>query len=153
MINWFCSTHLWFLICRNCRHVACLICLQQYVRYRKQFVMLKNLKPIILIYCSQKILHSALSVGNLFPATMLSQKPVLRIHDILVWIQIRGSMPLTNGSGSGSFYFHHRYWKCQLKNNCKKFFLHITSFFKGKKSIRSHITVEIKVLLTIFAYW
>jgi hypothetical protein len=32
---------------------------------------------------------------------------VLRIHDILVWIQIRGSMPLTNGSGSGSFYFHH----------------------------------------------
>ncbi len=31
--------------------------------------------------------------------------PVLRIHDILVWIririQIRGSMPLTNGSGSG----------------------------------------------------
>jgi hypothetical protein len=26
---------------------------------------------------------------------------VLRIHDILVWIRIRGSMPLTNGSGSG----------------------------------------------------
>ncbi len=23
---------------------------------------------------------------------------VLRIHDILVWIRIRGSMPLTNGS-------------------------------------------------------
>ncbi len=43
--------------------------------------------------------------------------PVLRIHDILVWIRIRirirGSMPLTNesgcvfGSGSGSCYFHH----------------------------------------------
>jgi hypothetical protein len=36
---------------------------------------------------------------------------VLRIHDVLVWIQIRirirGSMPLTNGSGFGSFYFHH----------------------------------------------
>jgi hypothetical protein len=37
---------------------------------------------------------------------------VFRIHDILVWIRIRGSMPLTNGSGSGfgsgslSFYFH-----------------------------------------------
>jgi hypothetical protein len=28
---------------------------------------------------------------------------VLRIHDILVCIRIRGSMPLTNGSGS--FYF------------------------------------------------
>jgi hypothetical protein len=26
---------------------------------------------------------------------------MLRIHDILVWIRIRGSMPLTNGSGSG----------------------------------------------------
>jgi hypothetical protein len=34
---------------------------------------------------------------------------VLRIRDILVWIRIwiRGSMPLTNGSGCGSFYFHH----------------------------------------------
>jgi hypothetical protein len=36
---------------------------------------------------------------------------VLPIHDILVWIRIRirGSMPLTNGSGCGSesFYFHH----------------------------------------------
>ncbi len=29
--------------------------------------------------------------------------PVLRIHDILVWIRIRGSMPLTNGSGSCYF--------------------------------------------------
>jgi hypothetical protein len=31
--------------------------------------------------------------------------PVLRIHDILGWIRIwiRGSMPLTNGSGSGTF--------------------------------------------------
>ncbi len=27
-------------------------------------------------------------------------EPVLRIHDILVWIRIRGSMRLTNGSGS-----------------------------------------------------
>jgi hypothetical protein len=32
---------------------------------------------------------------------------VLRIHDILGWIRIRGSMPLTNGSGSGSCYFRH----------------------------------------------
>jgi hypothetical protein len=30
---------------------------------------------------------------------------VLRIHDFLVWIRIRGSMPLTNGSGS--CYFRH----------------------------------------------
>jgi hypothetical protein len=27
-------------------------------------------------------------------------RPVLRIHDILVWIRIRGSLPLTSGSGS-----------------------------------------------------
>ncbi len=33
--------------------------------------------------------------------------PVLRIHVILVWIRIRGSMPLTNGFGCGSCYFHH----------------------------------------------
>ncbi len=39
------------------------------------------------------------------------RSPVLRIHGILVWIRIRiwirGSMPLTNGSGSGSCYFPH----------------------------------------------
>ncbi len=38
-------------------------------------------------------------------ATLLNHEypqfePVLRIRDILVWIRIRGSMPLTNGSGS-----------------------------------------------------
>jgi hypothetical protein len=54
---------------------------------------------------------------------------VLRIHDILVWIQIRiwirirGFMPLTNESG----------------------------FFKDKKSERSHKTLEINLFLTIFA--
>jgi hypothetical protein len=32
-----------------------------------------------------------------------AQKPVFRIHDILGWIRIRGSMPLTNGSGSCYF--------------------------------------------------
>jgi hypothetical protein len=41
----------------------------------------------------------------------IALKPVLRIHDILVWIRIwiRGSMPLTNGFGcrSGSCTFHH----------------------------------------------
>jgi hypothetical protein len=40
------------------------------------------------------------------PATQLAavqvDKSVFRIHDILVRIRIRGSMPLTNGSGSGS---------------------------------------------------
>jgi len=54
-----------------------------------------------------------------------SLEPVLQIHDILVWIRIRirGSMPLTNGSGSGSVcgsgssYFHHWPSRCQQKTN------------------------------------
>ncbi len=50
---------------------------------------------------------------------------VLRIHDILVWIRIRGSMPLTNGSecGSGSFHFHHWPSRCQQKNQCLLYLL------------------------------
>jgi hypothetical protein len=84
-------------------------------------------------------------------------EPVLRIHDILVWIRIRirESMPHTNGSGS--FCFHHLPSRCQQKTNLKKFFCILlfegtfASFFKGKKSKRSHKTVEIKVFLTIFA--
>ncbi len=90
-------------------------------------------------------------------------RAVLRIHDIFVWIQIhiRGSMPLTNGSGSGcgsgSCYFYHWPSRRQQKNIKKRFFCLLlfegtfTSIFKDKKSKRSHKTVEIKVLLTIFA--
>ncbi len=46
--------------------------------------------------------------------------PVLRIHDILVSIRIRGYMPLTNGSGS--CYFHHWPSRRQQKTNLKKSF-------------------------------
>ncbi len=70
---------------------------------------------------------------------------VLRIHDSLGWIRIRlwirGSMPLT--SGSGSCYFRHWPSRCQQKTNfLTQFFLLITfeatftSFFKDKKSKR-----------------
>ncbi len=38
------------------------------------------------------------------PIPEASKQAVLRIHDILGWIRIRGSMPLTNGSGFGSGY-------------------------------------------------
>jgi hypothetical protein len=50
-------------------------------------------------------------------------QPVFRIHDILVWIRIRirGSMPLTNGSGSGTFYFPLTF-KMPKKTNLKKIF-------------------------------
>jgi hypothetical protein len=40
-----------------------------------------------------------------FTGSMVESLFLLRIHYILVWIRIRGSMPPTNGSGSGSFYF------------------------------------------------
>jgi hypothetical protein len=56
-----------------------------------------------------------------FKQQIQAKKSVLRIHDILVWIRIRirGSMPLTNGSGfaSGSCYFHHRPSRRQQKTN------------------------------------
>ncbi len=90
--------------------------------------------------------------------TKVSYQPMLRIHDILVWIRIRGSMPLTNGSGS-----HFRHWpsRGQQKTdffNDKVFLLFtfwgtFTSFFKDIKPNRSntsYITVGIKVFLTIF---
>jgi hypothetical protein len=48
-----------------------------------------------------------------FGGEILYFRSVFRIHDILVWIRIRirGSVPLTNGSGSrfvsGSCFFRH----------------------------------------------
>jgi hypothetical protein len=67
---------------------------------------------------------------------------MLEIGDIFVWIQISGSVLLTNGSGSGS-----------CKQATKKFFClslfegTFTSSFKDKKSKRSHKTVGIKGFL------
>ncbi len=92
-------------------------------------------------------------------------KAVLRIHDILVriWIRIRGSLPLTNGPGSGfwsgSCYIRHWPSRRQQKQFFDKVFLlitfwrYITSFFKDKKSKRSHKTLGNKVFLTTFAWW
>jgi hypothetical protein len=72
---------------------------------------------------------------------------VLQIRDILVWIRIRGSMLLTNGSGfgsgCGSFYFHNSS-RCQQKTNLKKSFpahyflkvlLHHFSKIKSQKEV------------------
>ncbi len=47
---------------------------------------------------------------------------VFRIHDILVWIRIRGSMPLTNGSGSCYF----RHWPSRYQQKTTNF---LTQFF------------------------
>ncbi len=78
-----------------------------------------------------------------------------------VRIQIRGSMPLTNGSGFGSCYFRHWTSRRQQKSNLfKKFFYLLlfegafTSFSKNKVKKKSqHRTVGIKIFLTIFAWW
>ncbi len=79
---------------------------------------------------------------------------MFRIHDILGWIRIRGSMPLTNGSGS--CYFRHWPSRCQQKLICNTIFSAyyllfegtFTSFFKDKKS-KSHKIVGIHV----FSYY
>ncbi len=57
---------------------------------------------------------------------------VLRIHGILVWIRIRGYMPLTNGAGSGSKSCNFRQ-NLQGANKIKfkqKFFLLLTTFLR-----------------------
>ncbi len=83
---------------------------------------------------------------------------MFRIHDILAWIRIRGSI-LTNGSGfgsasgfvSGSWYFFIDLQDANKKLITKSFsayyFLrvHLRSFFKDKNSKRSHKTVGIRV--------
>jgi hypothetical protein len=62
--------------------------------------------------------------ANIQYVSLIASAAVLRIHDILVWIRIRGSMPPTNGSGfgSGSFYYHHWPSRCHQKTNLKKSF-------------------------------
>jgi hypothetical protein len=87
--------------------------------------------------------------------------PVMRIHDILVWIRIRiwirGSMPLTNDpdpdADSDPAIFVIDLQDANRKQIFLKVFLLITftSFFIDKKSQTSHKAVVIKVFLTIFA--
>ncbi len=81
--------------------------------------------------------------------------PVLRIHDILVWIRIRirGSTPDNGPDPSISSLTY----KMQQKTNLKKSFFCIllfegtyTSFSKYKKSKRSHNTVGIRFFLILF---
>ncbi len=87
-------------------------------------------------------------------------QPVLRIHDILGWIRIRGSMRLTHGSGSGSFYFRHWPARCQQKTHFLTQFFWLMTFssyiyiiFQRYKFKKSPKIGGIKVFLTIFAWW
>jgi hypothetical protein len=53
--------------------------------------------------------YPSLTNGDRGVMVYLQFNAVLRIHNILVWIRVPGSLPLTNGSGfgSGSCYFRH----------------------------------------------
>ncbi len=84
---------------------------------------------------------------------------VLRIHDILGWIRIRRSMPLT--CGSGSCYFRHWPSRCQQKTNFQHNFFCLlpvlfegtcTSFFQDKSQKESQNRRN-QGFLTIFAWW
>ncbi len=69
---------------------------------------------------------------------------VLRIHEILVWIRIRGSIPLINGSGCGSGSCYFRQWP-EKKNYLKNFFCLLLfegtfkRFFTDKKSVKKSL--------------
>jgi hypothetical protein len=79
---------------------------------------------------------------------------VLRIHYILVWIRIRGSMPLINGPDPDPVIFVIDLQDANRNLIFKKvfcLFLFEGTFFKDEKSKRSHKTVGIKDFLTIFA--
>ncbi len=80
---------------------------------------------------------------------------MLRIHDILVRVRIRGSIPMTNGYGS--CYFHQWPSRSQQKIiffstfSCLLLFEGtFTSFFKDKKSQRSHKIAEINMFFVLF---
>jgi hypothetical protein len=90
--------------------------------------------PLVAVDGQPLLQHLRLSLCPAPAESRRGQIPVLRIHDILVWIRIRGSMHLNNGSGSS--YFRHRPSRGQQKTNLKKIFClllfegTITSFFK-----------------------
>ncbi len=82
---------------------------------------------------------------------------VFRIHDILLWIRIRGSMSLTKGSGF--WYFRHWPSRRQQKTNKKtkisayyfsKVHLHLFSKIKVQKKPQNSRNQD---FLTIFAWW
>ncbi len=99
----------------------------------------------MLIWCDTQIFN----LDFFILAIHLSFKPVLRIRDILVriWIRIRGSVPMTTGSGSGSSYFRH--WPSSAYYFLKVH-LHHFSKIKSPKTLK---TLEINVFLTIFSWW
>jgi hypothetical protein len=89
--------------------------------------------------------------------------PVFRVHDVLVWIRIRGSMPMTNGSGSESCYFRHWPSRRQQKTifYIKVCLLITFTFFKSQnsrdqgftlKACKGHLDVGRNSLLVLGKY-
>ncbi len=71
---------------------------------------------------------------------LLMYLPVLRIHDILGWIRIRGSMPLTNGSGS--CYYRHWPSRCQQKKKKKNFNTIFPAYYFLKVHLHHFSTIK-----------
>ena len=71
---------------------------------------------------------------------------MLRIQNILVWIRnwIRGSMPLTNGSGCEFYYFPHWPPRCHKKTNFLVKILFFLLLFEGAFTTFSMIKVKQK---------
>ncbi len=106
----------------------------------KSYVLIKSTYLVVLSCCGCWHPHSYR--GAFLPPCFLSNScPVLRIRDILVRIRIRGSGPLTKGSGFGSCYFRQRSSRFQLKNFFSYYFLKLHSHHFSNK-IKSHKEVS-----------
>ncbi len=85
------------------------------------------------------------------------KSPFSGSRDILVWIRIRGSVPLTYGSGS--YFLRKRLTRCQQKKFfSQRFWLLLfegtfTSVFIAKKSKRRHKIVEIMFFSYFFPFF
>ncbi len=124
-------------VCKDCMRglKICTWGLHKFKVQRRKPVQFPSVKGCLLAL--QKLIGSGEGMG-----------PVLRIHDILVWIRIRGSMPLTNkfvdsDADPDTSFFHHWPSRCHQKTNKKKFFctlflkvlLHHFSKVKSQKEV------------------
>ncbi len=88
-------------------------------------------------------------MNSWLPVVHISVQPVLWIHDILVWIPIRGSVSLTYESGFGSW---SRSGSCsflQCPSRCQQhFFLHFFAYYLLKvhlhHSLKKNSHTEVK---------
>ncbi len=88
---------------------------------------------------------------------ILKRQHLLDISDILVWIRILGSVPLTNGSGSCSIWillFSSATFKTPLSFFASYFLkVHLHHFLQIKALKKHHKKVEITGFLNIFSWW